>query len=610
MTIGSEKTIILDMNGKTLSIGFSDSSKNLIVNNGTLTVVGEGIFDATKATSYKGFINNYGTLTVENGTFQIADNAMTVHLRNQSGGKAVINGGTFSGGATIVRSFANSNTTITGGSFTNSIYPAVDVNGETLITGGSFTNKSCSKCDPKNWGYTIRSGVDNDPNAKLTITPSSEGDVVVTGTQGGLTAVAGKMEVNGGSYKTEDCDKQHGAVFYALYVAGEAGKVQVVVNDGTFVTEGNYTAVLVGNSNDGGLKEQAVLQIKGGQFSAPDGVPAYKVDVSLGGLNVSGGTFSSKVDTSYLASGMVQAQDGTVGALDDVSVAELWRAGTFVSRHLTLEDALNAAQDHDTVMLAAGKEISLSKPVEISGKVLTLDLHGSTIKAGNGFQGNRIITVSAGGDLTIMDTSSGETGAIAGADRAIVVSGSTSKAMIQGGTLSGNKYAALVTDGSSLEISGGTLTMANSATSTEPAIQVQLKSSLEISGGAIIGGQGKNGGAVNALSSTVKLSGNAKLTGYSGVALFNVDGNFGLSNAPDAVSSILTMTGGTIEAKSFALSGNNTQSAGSMATISGGTLTANDGTAIYWPMEGKLTIGGDAVIIGGTGIEAKMGTIS
>ena len=44
----------------------------------------------------------------------------------------------FSGGATIVRSFEGSNTTITGGSFTNSVYPAVDVNGETLITGGIF----------------------------------------------------------------------------------------------------------------------------------------------------------------------------------------------------------------------------------------------------------------------------------------------------------------------------------------------------------------------------------------------------------------------------------------------------------------------------------------
>ena len=152
VTIDSGKTIILDMNGETLSIGFSDSSKNLIVNNGTLTITGDGTFDATEATSYKGFINNYGTLTVENGTFQIADKAMTVHLRNQDGGKAVINGGTFSGGATIVRSFEGSNTTITGGSFTNSVYPAVDVNGETLITGGIFTNTSCSRCDSQKLG--------------------------------------------------------------------------------------------------------------------------------------------------------------------------------------------------------------------------------------------------------------------------------------------------------------------------------------------------------------------------------------------------------------------------------------------------------------------------
>ncbi len=84
----------------------------------------------------------------------------------------------------------------------------------------------------------------------------------------------------------------------------------------------------------------------------------------------------------------------------------------------------------------------------------------------------------------------------------------------------------------------------------------------------------------------------------------------GLSNAPDAVSSALTMTGGAIEAKVFALSGNCLQSAGSVAMITGGSLTSTEGTAIYWPMEGALTIGGNAVVTGGTGIEAKMGTIT
>ena len=52
-------------------------------------------------------------------------------------------------------------------------------------------------------------------------------------------------------------------------------------------------------------------------------------------------------------------------------------------------------------------------------------------------------------------------------------------------------------------------------------------------------------------------------------------------------------------------------SAMSSAEITGGTLTSTaEGTGIYWPMEGELTIGGDAVVEGGTGIEAKMGTIT
>ena len=408
VTIDSGKTIILDMNGETLSIGFSDSSKNLIVNNGTLTITGDGTFDATEATSYKGFINNYGTLTVENGTFQIADKAMTVHLRNQDGGKAVINGGTFSGGATIVRSFEGSNTTITGGSFTNSVYPAVDVNGETLITGGIFTNTSCSRCDSQNWGYTVRSGVDNDPDAKLTITPSSEGSVVVTGTQGALSATAGTMEVNGGSYKTVDCAQKHGAVFYALYVAGEAGAVQVVVNDGTFVTEGKQTAVLVGNSNDGGLKEQAVLQIRGGQFSAPEGIPAYKVDVALGGLNITGGTFSSKVDEQYLAEGYVQNANGEVGSREEMMVAEVTTAEG-AEQYTSLAEAVEAAANDSVIKLLKDTEGD-GIVIDTSQKNLTIDFNthsytvsGSTVGS-SGTETNAFQFLT-GGSLTLKNGS-------------------------------------------------------------------------------------------------------------------------------------------------------------------------------------------------------------
>ena len=69
------------------------------------------------------------------------------------------------------------------------------------------------------------------------------------------------------------------------------------------------------------------------------------------------------------------------------------------------------------------------------------------------------------------------------------------------------------------------------------------------------------------------------------------------------------MTGGTVTATTLTLSGNNTKSAGTMATISDGVITSSDKTAIYWPMAGTLTITGGQ-ITGGTGIEAKLGTIN
>lgn len=476
VTIDSGKTIILDMNGETLSIGFSDSSKNLIVNNGTLTITGDGTFDATEATSYKGFINNCGTLTVENGTFQIADKAMTVHLRNQDGGKAVINGGTFSGGATIVRSFEGSNTTITGGSFTNSVYPAVDVNGETLITGGIFTNTSCSRCDSQNWGYTVRSGVDNDPDAKLTITPSSEGSVVVTGTQGALSATAGTMEVNGGSYKTVDCAQKHGAVFYALYVAGEAGAVQVVVNDGTFVTEGKQTAVLVGNSNDGGLKEQAVLQIRGGQFSAPEGIPAYKVDVALGGLNITGGTFSSKVDEQYLAEGLGQDANGTVGKVEEGFAAV--RIGD--TYYQTLAKAIAEAKENDTITLL--REVDLGSDRVTINKAVTLDLNGCTLTSSNAtntlwLAASRVTVQDSKGNGKIQNTGSGSN------NIAVVVNGQDTEAYFKSGTVSGN-YAVFIQNGAKAVIDGGKYTGTYGINTVGTGDEAN-KTAVEINGGEI-----------------------------------------------------------------------------------------------------------------------------
>lgn len=75
IVIPADAKIILDMNGKTISTA-SDFNGRPIVNNGTLTVKGNGTIDSSNANSKKngtigmGAIDNFGTLLIENGTYK------------------------------------------------------------------------------------------------------------------------------------------------------------------------------------------------------------------------------------------------------------------------------------------------------------------------------------------------------------------------------------------------------------------------------------------------------------------------------------------------------------------------------------------------------------
>ena len=98
-----------------------------------------------------------------------------------------------------------------------------------------------------------------------------------------------------------------------------------------------------------------------------------------------------------------------------------------------------------------------------------------------------------------------------------------------------------------------------------------------------------------------------RFSGPSGVILLNSG-----DNEEPAKHATFTMNGGSVTATSrFALAGNNLKSASCNATITGGSLQQTSGeTCIYWPMEGDLTIGGNASVQGGSGIEARMGNIT
>ena len=312
------------------------------------------------------------------------------------------------------------------------------------------------------------------------------------------------------------------------------------------------------------------------------------------------------------------------------------------SSFTTLRDAIEMAQDGQTVQLL--QSVQLPSRIVVSGKSITLDLNNCTISRSAENTNAWLLGVAPDGGLIIKDSGTAgkidgtrsdaigygvltngsltvQSGTITGGYGIFVSSANASadaSATIQGGTVSGSTIAILVSPKAMLEVTGGTVAVTDAESSTGEAIKAQFESTVKLSGGTIQGGQSASGStmgsAVSALGSSVEISGNAQLSGYSGVSLYNLrklaDGRGVLDNGAGAISSKLEMAGGSINTKLYAVTGNNLQSACSTATISGGTITTTEGAAIYWPMEGNLTITGTAKVTGPVAIEIKMGTLN
>lgn len=120
ITIQEGQNIVLDMNGYSITVA-DDFSGRPLVNNGTLTMTGNGTIDSSDS-MYGGLgaINNYGTLTIENGTYKGHIYANGAALYNRAGGTATINDGNFWGCA------------------------AVNSDGVITVNGGTFETTSCN----------------------------------------------------------------------------------------------------------------------------------------------------------------------------------------------------------------------------------------------------------------------------------------------------------------------------------------------------------------------------------------------------------------------------------------------------------------------------------
>lgn len=262
--------------------------------------------------------------------------------------------------------------------------------------------------------------------------------------------------------------------------------------------------------------------------------------------------------------------------------------------YATLPDAVNEAAEGNT--LALRSDVALSEQLVIS-KSLTLDLRGNTLNLDN-----CSITMDAPGAALTLQANGGGVKATGSNNPCFNIS--TGTLNILSGTYQSD-VAVISTVEGVITVSGGTLAGGTGSSGNRRTIYSYGASKIRLENNAAV--TNANDACVSLYGGDLTVSGNASLSGVHGVLLFNHD----KGNTTASIHSSITMTGGSIVADGYALSGNNLLSAGSKAVITGGSLSSPPTiTAIYWPMEGTLTIGGNATVTGGTAIEAKMGTIT
>lgn len=390
ITINQGETLTLDMQGYTVTVS-PDFSTRLFTNYGDLTIKGNGTVDVTAAgANGYGTVNNYGTLTVEGGIYTNPKESNASNFYNRNGGTATFENATINGGGGCIATQENTTTTINGGHYEDSTYPAIENRGNMLITGGTFINTSCSSCDDSKWGYTVRSG-ESSETAYLKIQGESEDSVKVTGVQGGLAVVGGTADIYNGIYETVPCDVHTtgSSAFYAGYFTGESYKTATTIYGGSF-TSCSKTAVLVGNGNpapDSGAGLESTVMIKGGTFvggnAEKTAITVNQEEYAIGAANITGGTFSSN-PAAFLATGYVakeneglwtvEASDGMVAKVEtpENGTVSAEVGGNYTGNES--EDAGNNVEAGSTVAIDVTTEGSAS----ITAAQVTIDENALT----------------------------------------------------------------------------------------------------------------------------------------------------------------------------------------------------------------------------------------
>ena len=407
-TLASGRTLTLDLNGYTVTMGKSISNAgtltitgtgeltstgfNTIVNTGTFTKSGESTISNTSTATYY-VLSNTGTATISAGNVTSSYRAIS----NGAAGKLNITGGTVSS--------TTSNITIeNAGTSTGTSTPAIKMTGGTVqsagnyaiqhssaghiyVTGGTITTTGATAI----YGTTASTGAITIGESGSTSTTSPEitgricadsttaGDITINGgkiTGTSLQAVFSKASIyiNGGDISATSS--------YAVYPGGgTASKARIT--GGTITSKSNSYAVTTANASGG------TIEIIGGTISKTTGTnPA--VNNQKGTTTITGGTInSSKGSGVYATSGTVTIgdDDGTVNTTPSITGATYGvqvTTGSFYFYDGTITGKTNQSINKNPTGQAPGYEVKKT----ISGTTETATLALPVTCTSGNYSGN------------------------------------------------------------------------------------------------------------------------------------------------------------------------------------------------------------------------------
>ena len=339
ITIPADKNIVIDFAGYTVT----PTNKWLIINNGALTLsnTAEGAGGITS--TFKGLVDNYGTLTVNSGTYSTT--AEIAFWNNDENSTITVNGGSVSSSANVIIAENGSAVNVAGGTITatgEESYGIYSTSSKVNVSGGKVTAATeaihlqtsstatisgdavVEVTGEETWGIVVLSNSTLTVKDNATITSSGfaisgngsegqggttvniEGGTVTGGSAGIYQPQSGNLNITGGTISGET----------GVYVkSGELSVTGGAINGTGAKADYNFNgnganptgdALVIDNCSYPGGAPTA--SITGGYFKSDNGDPigSYATTGNTAISNfVSGGFFNYEVSEDLCSDGFV-----------------------------------------------------------------------------------------------------------------------------------------------------------------------------------------------------------------------------------------------------------------------------------------------------------------